>query len=252
MNDKIQQKDINNAAWAACDTFRGAVDPAQYKDYILVMLFVKYISDVWNDHYEEYKKQYGNDDTRIRRKLERERFLLPMIELTEEVDVLDTKEKKTVVIDLEEEKLRDNTTYTINFGEAIQDLTEGNAPKDFRFIFATGPYIDSLSVQGTVRDAFTNELKEDVFVILYDNLEDSVVNKERPYYFAKTDKTGKFRIPNVKQDTFKIFALIDNNFNYLFDAENEQIGFLNQNIITNVPLGGAPCKHAKHAVWDVG
>ncbi|WP_350635824.1 type I restriction-modification system subunit M [Pseudoalteromonas sp. GW168-MNA-CIBAN-0100] len=99
MNDKIHQKDINNAAWAACDTFRGAVDPAQYKDYILVMLFVKYISDVWNDHYEEYKKQYGDDDTRIRRKLERERFLLPMIELTEEIEDPETKEKKTVVID---------------------------------------------------------------------------------------------------------------------------------------------------------
>jgi type I restriction enzyme M protein len=81
MNGKIDQKDINNAAWAACDTFRGVVDPAQYKDYILVMLFVKYISDVWKDHYEEYRKQYGDDDARIRRRLERERFVLPYAEL---------------------------------------------------------------------------------------------------------------------------------------------------------------------------
>lgn len=99
MTDKIQQKDINNAAWAACDTFRGVVDPAQYKDYILVMLFVKYISDVWNDHYATYKEQYGDDDIRIRRKLERERFVLPMIELTEEVEDPTTKEKKTVITD---------------------------------------------------------------------------------------------------------------------------------------------------------
>lgn len=81
MSVKIDQKDINNAAWAACDTFRGVVDPAQYKDYILVTLFVKYISDVWKDHYEEYRKQYGDDDARIRRKLERERFVLPFAEL---------------------------------------------------------------------------------------------------------------------------------------------------------------------------
>jgi type I restriction enzyme M protein len=81
MNGKIEQKDINNAAWAACDTFRGVVDPAQYKDYILVMLFVKYISDVWKDHYENYRQQYGDDDTRIRRRLERERFVLPYAEL---------------------------------------------------------------------------------------------------------------------------------------------------------------------------
>ncbi len=81
MSPKIDQKDVNNAAWAACDTFRGVVDPAQYKDYILVMLFVKYISDVWKAHYEEFRKQYGDDDARIRRKLERERFVLPFAEL---------------------------------------------------------------------------------------------------------------------------------------------------------------------------
>ena len=83
VSEKINQDAINNAAWAACDTFRGVVDPAQYKDYILVMLFLKYISDVWQDHYDEYKKQYGDNDNRIRRKLERERFVLPMVKLTE-------------------------------------------------------------------------------------------------------------------------------------------------------------------------
>ena len=81
MKDKVKQTEINAMAWAACDTFRGVVDPAQYKDYILVMLFVKYISDVWKDHYEEYRKQYGDDEARIRRKLERERFVLPYAEL---------------------------------------------------------------------------------------------------------------------------------------------------------------------------
>jgi type I restriction enzyme M protein len=80
MSDSIKQSDINAAAWAACDTFRGVIDPAQYKDYILVTLFLKYISDVWKNHYEEYKKQYGDDEVRIRRKLERERFKLPMVE----------------------------------------------------------------------------------------------------------------------------------------------------------------------------
>ena len=74
---KVQQKDINKAAWDACDTFRGVLDPAQYKDYILVMLFVKYISDTWNDHYETYRKEYRDDEVRIRRRLQRERFVLP-------------------------------------------------------------------------------------------------------------------------------------------------------------------------------
>lgn len=94
MSSQIDQKDINNAAWAACDTFRGVVDPAQYKDYILVMLFLKYISDVWQDHYEAYQKQYG-DGARIRRKLERERFVLPVIKLTEK----DEKTGQETVLD---------------------------------------------------------------------------------------------------------------------------------------------------------
>lgn len=77
MTDQITQQQINQTAWAACDTFRGAVDAGQYKDYILVMLFLKYISDLWNDHVETYRKQFGGDEARIRRRLERERFILP-------------------------------------------------------------------------------------------------------------------------------------------------------------------------------
>lgn len=77
MTDKLTQAQVNQTAWAACDTFRGVVDAGQYKDYILVMLFLKYISDHWNDHVEKYRKQFGGDDARIRRRLERERFILP-------------------------------------------------------------------------------------------------------------------------------------------------------------------------------
>lgn len=77
MTDQLTQQQINQTSWAACDTFRGVVDAGQYKDYILVMLFLKYISDHWNDHVESYRKQFGGDDARIRRRLERERFVLP-------------------------------------------------------------------------------------------------------------------------------------------------------------------------------
>jgi len=77
MTDQLTQSQVNQTAWAACDTFRGVVDAGQYKDYILVMLFLKYISDHWNDHVKTYRKQYGDDDARIRRRLERERFILP-------------------------------------------------------------------------------------------------------------------------------------------------------------------------------
>ncbi len=84
MTDLLTQQDVNNTAWAACDTFRGVVDPAQYKDYILVMLFLKYISDLWADHYAAYQREYGDDEERIRRRLARERFILPYIEFRDE------------------------------------------------------------------------------------------------------------------------------------------------------------------------
>jgi len=73
---QISQDEINTILWRACDTFRGTVDPSEYKNYILVMLFLKYISDVWQDHSTQYREQFG-DDERVRRRLARERFVLP-------------------------------------------------------------------------------------------------------------------------------------------------------------------------------
>ncbi|MDD2921027.1 MAG: type I restriction-modification system subunit M N-terminal domain-containing protein [Anaerolineales bacterium] len=69
----ITQDEINNILWKACDTFRGTVDPSQYKDYILVMLFVKYISDVRQDHYDEFMLKYKGDETRVQRQLDKDK-----------------------------------------------------------------------------------------------------------------------------------------------------------------------------------
>lgn len=77
MTESVSQDEINNIAWKACDTFRGALDPTQYKDYILVMLFIKYMSDLQKDKIERLAKQYKGDKKRIERALMRERFVLP-------------------------------------------------------------------------------------------------------------------------------------------------------------------------------
>ncbi len=74
---KINQSEINDVAWRACDTFRGVVDAENYRNYILVMLFWKYLSDVWRDHREAYLKEYKGDEQRVSRRLTRERFQLP-------------------------------------------------------------------------------------------------------------------------------------------------------------------------------
>lgn len=81
-SETVSQSEINGILWKACDTFRGAVDPSEYKNYILVMLFVKYISDVWQDHYAKLVEEYGDPKSktakeRIERRLKRERFVLP-------------------------------------------------------------------------------------------------------------------------------------------------------------------------------
>ena len=77
MTTQITQQEINDILWKACDSLRGTVDSTEYKEYILTMLFVKYISDVWQDHYDEYKKQFGDNDEQLRRRMGRERFVLP-------------------------------------------------------------------------------------------------------------------------------------------------------------------------------
>jgi type I restriction enzyme M protein len=127
VNDKINQNEINAAAWAACDTFRGAVDPAQYKDYILVTLFLKYISDAWNDHYETYKTQYGDDDQRIRRKLERERFVLPIVELKDQTSGKITDRFLADFYNLYERRERANIGELIN--EVLDSIEEANKAK---------------------------------------------------------------------------------------------------------------------------
>lgn len=131
---------------------------------------------------------------------------------------------KSLIIRFKED-LRENTTYTINLGDAVKDLSEGNIAKNFNFVLSTGTFIDSLQVKGTIVDAKTSLPKENIWVMLYDQYQDSVPMLQKPYYITKTNKEGQFLIDNVKSDSFKIFALLDKNSNYLFDAAGEEIGF---------------------------
>jgi type I restriction enzyme M protein len=73
----ITQTELNNIIWKACDTFRGVIDPSQYKDYILTMLFLKYVSDAYQDRVDFFTKKYNGDESRIKRALKKDRFQLP-------------------------------------------------------------------------------------------------------------------------------------------------------------------------------
>ncbi|MEE9438474.1 MAG: Ig-like domain-containing protein [Saprospiraceae bacterium] len=141
--------------------------------------------------------------------------------------------KKITVKFPKEEPLRENATYTINFGKSIVDFTEGNSNEGFKYIFSTGDKIDSLTLSGKVINADDGTAAKDMLVLLYDVLSDSVVVNDRPFYYARTSDTGSFQFENLKNDSFKIIALDDINFNFQFDQSAEKVAFWDSLILLN-------------------
>ena len=131
----------------------------------------------------------------------------------------------------ENEVLKENTTYQINFGKAIKDLTEGNIVENLVFLFSTGDKIDELFLSGKVKDAITGEAINDVVVMLYDNLSDTCFTTIKPLYLTRTSDDGKFSLENLRADTFQIFALDDQNVSYTYDVQTERVAFLDSLII---------------------
>ena len=138
---------------------------------------------------------------------------------------------KSMIIEIEEE-LHDNTTYTFNFNDAIVDNNESNPLADYQFVFSTGQVLDSLKYGGGIIDAFNLKVPEEVHVLVYDDLSDSVLYKKRPLYVSKADENGNFLIQNLKADTFQIFALQDANMNFLYEPE-EFVAFSDSLIFLN-------------------
>ncbi|MCC9041988.1 Ig-like domain-containing protein [Myroides sp. M-43] len=140
--------------------------------------------------------------------------------------------RKTVTINLID-SLKPNTTYSFNFGDAITDNNEGNVLKQFKYIFSTGDYIDSLKVGGTIKSA--NQLKADNFVnvMLYqaENFNDSTIYKQKPLYVTNTlDSLTTFSIENVKAGKYYLVALKDKNNNFMFNAVEDKIAFIKEPI----------------------
>ncbi|PLX09572.1 MAG: hypothetical protein C0596_03325 [Marinilabiliales bacterium] len=143
-----------------------------------------------------------------------------------EEDPVVTIKGKGIKISIDLKLLEANTTYCLNFNDAIVYNNEGNALNSFVYAFSTGPQIDSLSFSGHVLDAFTKEPITDAWVILHDVFADSVIKTYDTAYITKVDDKGEFFIPFVRDNYYKIYALIDNNYNYLFDIPEEGIAFL--------------------------
>jgi len=131
---------------------------------------------------------------------------------------------KTVTINFKS-KFKENTTYTVNFGDAIKDINEGNIMKNFSYVFATGSILDTASISGTITNIASPTELSDIIVSLYPADSVDGILHAKPFYFAKTDKTGSFAINNIHSGTYHIYALKDVNLNYIYDQADELIGF---------------------------
>ena len=133
--------------------------------------------------------------------------------------------RRTLIIPFQGVELQDSVTYTINLGEAVVDLTERNPTENLRFVFATGPELDSAEVRGRVVDAYTGEPKKDILVSLYANLADTAVQTERPFYFAYTNEEGYYDLSNLRIGTYQAFALENASGIYEFGNASSGIAF---------------------------
>ena len=131
---------------------------------------------------------------------------------------------RTVTVKLKD-TLLPNTTYAINFGNAIRDNNEGNPFKNFTYVFSTGPSIDSLQVGGRVILAETGKTDSTIVAMLYRNVADSVVEKRKPDYIARLDSKGDFHFTNLSAGKYKIYALKDGDGSKTYNSKIETFAF---------------------------
>jgi len=130
--------------------------------------------------------------------------------------------------------LQPNTTYSFNFGQSITDNNEGNPYSQFKFVFSTGSYIDSLAQKGGIKDAYSIKTDNFVTVMLYEANEtfnDSTIYKEKPRYVTNTlDSMVNFSLENLKAGKYHLFAMKDVSGNYVYNPQSDKLAFFNNTI----------------------
>jgi uncharacterized protein (DUF2141 family) len=143
------------------------------------------------------------------------------------------KEKVTLIFD---EELKDSTTYSINFRESIQDITEKNPADMLKLAFSTGSYIDSLSIEGHVYNLLTSADVKDATIALYES-DTFQIFKNKPTYITKSDAKGKFKFENLKPGHYHIYGMEDKSKNLIVDSKTESYGFLKGSIPLDKKIG---------------
>ena len=164
------------------------------------------------------------------RKLENELIISPPINPTPPILPVGSANKVLSITKMD--SLLENTTYSFNFGESIEDNNEGNKLSDFRYVFSTGKFIDSLYIKGTISDAFNREISENINVLLFEidsTFSDSIIFNTKPKYVAKVvDSTYAYKLQNLKAGNYLVIALEEENKDYIFQPDSDKIGFFNK------------------------
>jgi hypothetical protein len=131
-----------------------------------------------------------------------------------------------------QDSLEKNTTYTLNFGKAITDINEGNAIKNFSYVFSTGPTLDSLSITGNVRNALSGAPELDAVVLIIPLARDTIFGKRKPSIYTTTDSSGNFKLSNLKKDSYKIYALKEKTAgDKIYQQFNDEVGFIKDPVV---------------------
>lgn len=133
---------------------------------------------------------------------------------------------KSVIVYFEDDTLAANTTYTIDFTDAIADNNEGNVYPGFTYVFSTGETIDTMMITGIVQDCNTLKPVKGAKVMLYKNQADSALFLEAPVAAAITDDWGYFSIRNIQDTVYRLYAITDGNNDNRYDPESETVAFV--------------------------
>lgn len=148
-----------------------------------------------------------------------------------QIDVPEIKASgKRVIVELQD-TMRPNTTYSIDFGDAITDNNEGNPMGQFAFTFSTGEAIDSMEVAGTILDASNLEPVKGMQVGLYADLSDTAFTTKPFERISRTDASGRFSIKGVAPGTYRIYGLMDGDQDYRFSQKSEMVAFMDSLVV---------------------
>lgn len=130
-----------------------------------------------------------------------------------------------------QDSLEKNTTYTLNFGKMIADINESNVLKNFTYVFSTGPKLDSLTLSGQVTDAVTGEPVLDAIAYIVPINRDTILGKHKPSIYTTTDSSGNFSLQNLREDTYKVYALKEEGGDKIYQQSTDQIGFIKEPLV---------------------